>query len=441
MAISIKRNFGYKIWKKAEKIIPGGNSILSKRPERYTGLTWPTYFKKSQGCNIWDLQNKKYVDMAQMGIGSSILGYNNKQVNKAVKKSIDLGINTTLNSLDEFNLAKKLIKLNPGYNGVKFARSGGEAMTIAIRIARSFSKHKKIAFSGYHGWFDWYLATNLETTKNLNEHLLEGLSPDGVDPSLRKTILPFKYDDAHDFLKTLKKSKKIGIVVVESARYNYPKSEFVKTINNICKKKNLILICDEITSGFRISKTGAYSKVGFNPDLVVYGKGLGNGFAISAVVGKKKIMNNAKNTFISSSNWSERVGFVAANKTLEIIENNKVWEHLIEIGSIICKGWQKIFDDLDLNITVSNFLPLVTMKLHYGKLNNYILTYFIQDMLNKGYISSSSVYVSYAHNKKICDVYLKECRKTFKKISVLLKNNKIKESLKIPVRTDAFQRL
>ena len=157
---------GYKLWLKAKKVIPGGNSILSKRPERYAGKIWPIYFKKAKGCTIWDLENKKFFDFAQMGIGASILGYGNDDLNKFIKKKINQGISTTLNSFEEVDLAKKLLRLNPGSKGVKFARSGGEAMTVAIRLSRSLKRNRQeIAFSGYHGWFDWYLATNLQTKK------------------------------------------------------------------------------------------------------------------------------------------------------------------------------------------------------------------------------------------------------------------------------------
>jgi len=437
-----KSNEGYKLWLKAQKIIPGGNSILSKRPERYAGKIWPTYFKKSKGCEIWDLENNKYYDFAQMGIGASILGYSNSELNKFIKKKIDLGISTTLNSFEEFDLAKKLLKLNKGFEGVKFARSGGEAMMVAIRIARSLKKNnQEIAFSGYHGWFDWYLATNLQTKKNLNEHLLPGLDTIGVDKKLKGSIYPFSYNNAAELKKLVKQNKKIGIVVVESARYDYPDKKFVKQINNICKKNNLILICDEITSGFRISNTGAYQKIGFNPELVVYGKGLGNGFPITAIVGKKEVMKNAKKSFISSSNWSERVGFCAALKTIEIIEKKKVWIHLDKIGKQIQQGWLKIFKKYDLDINVSNFLPLVTMKLNYGKKNNLILTYFIQEMLKKNYLVSSSIYISYSHSQKLAKKYLAESNKIFKKISYLLKGNKIEKEINTNVRSDSFKRL
>jgi len=442
MKKKIKLNEGYKLWLKAKKIIPGGNSIISKRPERYADMLWPTYFKKAKGHKIWDLENNKYYDFAQMGIGSSILGYSYDEINKFIKKKIDNGISTTLNSYEEVNLAKKLLELNKGFAGVKFAKSGGEAMAVAIRLARSLKKnHQEIAFSGYHGWFDWYLATNLQTKKNLNEHLLPGLDTIGVDKKLKGSIFPFSYNNASELKKLISKNKKIGIVVVESARYDYPKKEFVQEINKICKVNNLILICDEITSGFRISNTGAYKKIGFNPEIVVYGKGLGNGFPITAIVGKKKVMNNAKRSFISSSNWSERIGFAAALKTIEIIEKKKVWNHIDKIGTQIKNGWIKIFKKYDLDIDVSNFLPLVTMKLNYGKKNNLILTYFIQEMLKKKYLVSSSIYISFSHTKKSVEKYLIETEKVFKKISNLLKEKKIKKQISINIRSDAFKRL
>ena len=442
----MKKNFssnsGFKLWLKAEKLIPGGNSILSKRPERYAGKLWPTYFKKSKGCEIWDLENRKYYDFAQMGIGASILGYSNTELNKYIKKKIDSGISTTLNSYEEVDLAQKLLNINKDFAGVKFARSGGEAMMVAIRIARSLKKNnQEIAFSGYHGWFDWYLATNLQTKKNLNEHLLPGLDTIGVDKKLKGSIYPFSYNSADELKKLVNNNKKIGIVVVESARYDYPNKKFVKHINKICKKNGLILICDEITTGFRISNTGAYKKIGFSPDIVVYGKGIGNGFPITAVVGKKQVMESAKKSFISSSNWSERVGFCAALKTIEIIEKKKVWKHLDKIGRQIKYGWIKIFKKYDLDIEVSNFLPLVTMKLNYGKKNNLILTYFIQEMLKKNYLVSSSVYISYSHTKRLVARYLSESDKVFKIISTLIKEKKIENQISTKIRSDAFKRL
>ena len=148
-------------WKKALKIIPGGNGLLSKRPERFLPDGWPIYFSKSKEAFIWDLNNKKYLDMTTMGIGTSVIGYNNSFINNFVKKKIDKGISTTLNCYEEYELAKELLKIDKFAEQVKFARGGGEAMSLAIRLARAKTKKIKIIFSGYHGWHDWYLAANL----------------------------------------------------------------------------------------------------------------------------------------------------------------------------------------------------------------------------------------------------------------------------------------
>ncbi len=430
---------GNNLWKSAKKIIPGGNSILSKRPERYGEDIWPAYFSKSRGCYVWDLDGKKFIDIAQMGIGSSILGYNNSFVNGSVIKAINKGINTTLNCREEYDLAKLLLKLNPFADSVKFARSGGEAMTLAIRLARAYQKKEKIAFCGYHGWFDWYLATNIKNKKNLDGHLLKGLSAKGVPVSLGGTIIPFQYNNIESFLSIIK--KKIGIIVMESIRGQYPSVDFIKAINKEVKKRKIILICDEITTGFRANASGCFLKVGLKPDIVVYGKGMGNGFAISAVVGKKKIMDMAQESFISSSNWSERVGFVAALATIKTIKKQRTWMHISKIGKYVKEKWLKIFKKYELNIEVSDFEPLLTMKPNYGKINDYLLTYIIQEMLKKGYLTSSSIYFSYAHKKKIIDEYLVDFESVIKKLKLILSKKQILQKLKTKKRSDSFQRL
>ena len=282
-----------KLWTNAEKIIPGGNSLLSKRPKRFLqNGKWPTYYKKAKGIYLWTLDNKKLIDFSIMGIGTAILGYANNKIDNKVKKAIDKGINTTLNCLEEYNLAKEILKHNKFADQVKFAKGGGEAMSVAIRIARSNSKNHKIIFSGYHGWHDWYISANLSNSKNLNNHLFKNLKPLGVPRNLKNSIIPLKFNDHHQLIKLFNKNKDVNILVIEGARNDYPSKKFVDTINKLQKRKKIILIIDEITSGWRECLGGIYSKFNLKPDIVVYGKAIGNGYPISAIVGKKK--NNVK---------------------------------------------------------------------------------------------------------------------------------------------------
>jgi glutamate-1-semialdehyde 2,1-aminomutase len=434
-------NNGAKLWNKAKDIIPGGNGLLSKRPDRYGKDIWPTYFTKAKGCLIWDLDNNVYIDMAQNGMGTSILGYADDDVNQSVINAINKGINTTLNATEEVDLAKKLLELNPSMAGVKFARGGGEAMSLAVRIARAHTKKDKVIFSGYHGWTDWYLATNISSESNLDEHLLPGLQPSGVPSGLSDTAIPFNYNDIDSFMNVLDSHSDTGVVVLEGARYSLPNIDFVKTIEVESQKRGIIVIVDEITSGLRMSKSGTYSLLNFNPDIVVYGKGLGNGFAISAVLGKKAVMDSAQDTFVSSSMWTERVGFVAALATLEKLSEHNVYQHLIDVGEFIGSEWLKLSQKHGLDISITEFKPLITFKLNYGSDNNAIATLFIQEMLKRGYLASTSVYVTYSHTIEIVKEYLINVDEVFELISKAIENHNISSLLETEIRTDMFKRL
>ena len=195
-------NKSQKLWNKAKKIILNGNMLLSKRPEMFLPKKWPTYFKKTQDCFIWGIDKKKYLDMSLMGVGTNILGYNNKYVDKKVLETINLGNLSTLNSPEEVELSQKLLSIHPWADKTHFTRSGGEANAVAVRIARAATKSEKIAICGYHGWHDWYLAANLTSQNVLKNHLLNGLSTNGVPSNLKNTVFPFLYNDI-DYLKKL----------------------------------------------------------------------------------------------------------------------------------------------------------------------------------------------------------------------------------------------
>jgi len=433
-------NSGLKLWQKAKQVIPGGNGLLSKRPERYAPDIWPTYYSKAKGVEIWDLDGNKYIDMAQMGIGSAILGYSDDDVNNAVKEAIDNGINATLNAPEECYLAEKLLELNPFAGGVKFARTGGEAMAIAVRIARAYSGRSQVAFSGYHGWSDWYLAANISGENNLSDHLLPGLKAKGVPIGLNETVFPFQYNNIEE-LKNIVNKFDIGVIVIEGARYDFPTKEFLSGIRDIAKEHNIVLVVDEITSGWRMTDGGVYKLLDYTPDIVVYGKAMGNGYAISAIVGKKEIMDEANETFISSTFWTERVGFAAALKTIDKLEKNNVYEHLIFIGDMIGKGWHELANKHGIKLHVTDFKPLVTFKFEYEEKNQALYTLFTQEMLKRGYLAASSVYVSFAHTENIVKEYLRNVDEVFKLIINAIRSNTIQEHLETSIREDSFKRL
>ena len=418
-----------KIWLKAKKVIPGGNGLLSKRPERFSNSFWPIYFSKAKGIEIWDLNKIKYTDMSIMGIGTSTLGYRNDQIDKKVKKSINKGINTTLNSLDEYLLAKEILKHDKFADKVKFARGGGEAMSIAIRIARAKNKFSKIAFSGYHGWQDWYIAANLENNKNLNNHLLKNLTPMGIPKELRGTIVPFKFNNFNE-LSNLTKKEDFSAIVIECGRYNYLSKNFIQKINQLCIKKKICLIVDEITTGWRETNGGLYKKLGIKPDIAVYGKSLGNGYAISAIVGKEKYMKYGNRTFISSTAWTENIGFNAGLAVIDFFVKNNVSEHLIQMGNLIRKGWEISAKKNGIKLEIGGLKTIPSFQFKYTKNNEKIYTFFTDMMLKEKYLATNSIYLSYQHKKKHVQKYLFTLDKVFKKINHLVKNKKKLDKIK-----------
>ncbi len=426
------------LWDQAKKIIPGGNGLLSKRPERFLPNGWPTYFKKASGVFIWDLNNKKYTDMTLMGIGTSVLGYNNKFINNYVKEKIDKGVNTTLNCYEEYELSKELLKIDKFADQVRFTRGGGEAMSLAIRIARSKSKKTKILFSGYHGWHDWYLSANIQNIKNLNNHLLKNLKPLGVPQKFRNSAIPLEFNNI-DQLKRLSKIKDLTAIVVEPSRMEKLSGRFVNELNKICKQRKIILIVDEITSGWRDCKGGIYKQIGLNPDIVVYGKALGNGFAISAVIGKKKIMDIAQDTFVSSTAWTERVGFAAGLAVIKFHNKTNVFNHNKNIGKKIKKGWVKLAKKHGLKIKVNSLDTIINFNFLYKNKNDYLITLFTELMLKDNFLANNNIYVSFSHNEKIVLRYLKAVDKAFYIISNCIKDKKVK--LKSKVRKTNYIRI
>ena len=404
-----------KIWQEATKIIPGGNMLYSKRAEMFLPGAWPAYFVKSKDCYLWDKNKKKYVDMI-FAVGTNVLGYSNKSVNKAVKKAIDAGVMTTLNSYEEVLLAKKLLKLNQWADMVKFARSGGEANAISIRIARAYSNKKQnVAMCGYHGWHDWYLSSNLKNNSNLNSYLSKNVKIAGVNRKLKNTTFLFKYNDLVELERLLNK-KKIGIIKMEVERSIKPKKNFLQNVRKLANKYKAVLIFDECTSGFRQTLGGIYKDYRVTPDIITYGKALGNGYAITAIVGKKKFMQACQDTFISSTFWSERVGFAAALETIKLMEKKKTHKIIKKTEKYIKLYWKKLSKKNNINIIVSGIDSIPQFS--FEKENQKNKTFLTQEMLKKGYLASNIVYVSTVHTRKILNKYFLELDLIFKRISL-----------------------
>lgn len=432
-------NTGQKLWKRAKRVIPGGNMLLSKRAEMFLPDQWPAYFSKAKGCRVWDLDGREYIDMSIMGIGTNTLGYGHPEVDEVVHEAIEAGNMSTLNCPEEVYLAERLIELHPWADMVRFARSGGEANAIAIRIARAASGRGKVAFCGYHGWHDWYLAANLGDEKTLAGHLLPGLEPRGVPDSLRDTIYPFTYN-RFDELEELVRNHDIGVIMMEVSRNEGPRDDFLEKVRRLATEHGIVLIFDECTSGFRETLGGLHKRYGVEPDMAMFGKALGNGYAITAAIGRREVMQAAQTSFISSTFWTERIGPAAALKTLEVMERIRSYDQITRIGNVINEGWRKLAAKYDLKINISG-LPAMTSFSFPSEGNLAYKTLITQEMLAKGYLAANSVYVCTEHAPAIVGSYLDALDPIFGLIRQCEDGRSVGDLLKGPVCHAGFKRL
>lgn len=430
---------GQKLWKRAKQVIPGGNMLLSKRAEMFLPDQWPAYFSKAKGCKVWDLDGNGYIDMSIMGIGTNTLGYGHPEVDEAVLSTVRAGNMSTFNCPEEVYLAEKLIELHPWADMARFARSGGEANAIAIRIARAASGKDKVAICGYHGWHDWYLSANLGDDKSLDGHLLPGLEPNGVPRNLKGTVFPFRYNDFEELL-ALVDAHEIGVIKMEVVRNMGPENNFLHKVRNLATQRNIVLIFDECTSGFRETFGGLHLKYGVEPDIAMFGKALGNGHAITATIGRREVMEAAQSTFISSTFWTERIGPTAALKTLEVMEREKSWEKITSTGLDIRHRWQQLSNKYGLNIEHWGLPALASFTIKSEQSLAY-KTLITQEMLSKGYLAGNSVYVCTEHTPEVLDEFFKALDPVFALIQECEQGRDLMSLLNGPLCHAGFKRI
>ena len=431
---------GQNLYEKAKKLIPTGTQLLSKRPERFLPTGWPSYYDRAKGVEVWDLDGNKYVDMSINAVGSCILGMADKDVDKAVTQTIKKGTMSTLNAPEEVELAELLIELHPWAEMVRYTRTGGEAMAVAVRIARAVSGKDVVAFCGYHGWHDWYIAAQLESSSALEGHLRSGLDPTGVPQALKGTIYPFHYNKIEE-LKAIvaEKGKELGAIVMEPIRGQEPKDNFLLAVRTIADSLGIPLIIDEISAGFRLTCGGAHLLYNVKPDIAVLGKGMSNGYPMAAIIGKKDVMSAAGKSFISSTYWTERIGPTAALATIRKHRKYKVHEHLIRMGTLVQDGWKRAAESAGLPLKVSGMKPMSHFAMRCDS-PQAAHTYFTQTMLARGFLASPDFYATFAHSEKHVAKYLRSCEEVFGEIVGHIREGTLLQNISGEAARDGFKR-
>jgi glutamate-1-semialdehyde 2,1-aminomutase len=420
--------------------IPGGTQLLSKRPEQFAPGSWPRYYSRAKGSTTWDSTGHAYVDMSTNGIGTCTLGFGDDDVNAAVHAAVDRGSMATLNCPEELELADLLVELHPWAELVRYARAGGEAMAIAVRLARAATGRSIIAFCGYHGWHDWYVAANLAGESELDGHLLPGIEPAGVPRELLGTALPFRYNQLADLEKIVAAhGDQLAAIVMEPVRGNNPEPGFLEGVREIANRCGAVLVFDEVTSALRVNTGGIHLTYGVTPDVAVLAKALGNGYPMAAVIGRRSVMDSAERSFVSSTYWTELIGPVAALATLRKHAALDVGARLVSVGERVQAGWLEAAAATGLQVHVSGIAPLSHLGFELEPQPS--ATLFTQLMLDRGFLAGKAFYPSFAHAEQQIASYLDAVCEVFSIIGEAQQAGSVLSMLRGPVAHAGFQRL
>lgn len=433
----LKSGKGVALYNQAKTLIPGGTQLLSKRPEMFAPDVWPAYYAKAKGYRVWDLDGREYIDMSIMAVGACILGYADDEVDDAVVGALRNGVNSSLNCPEEVTLAEALIDLHPWFGMVRYARSGGEAMSLAVRIARAHTQRDTVLFSGYHGWNDWYLAANLSDSKGLDGQLMPGLEPNGVPRALNGTAIPFDANNIESLREKVKgRENNIAAIIIEPARGEEASAGYLKAMRELADEIGAVLLFDEITSGFRMCAGGIHRNYNVNPDMAVFAKSMANGYAMAAILGTEKVMQSAQTTFISSTNWTDRIGPTAALATLKKYQREQVEKKIINTGNRVKEIWlnSALANGLDLKITGLPTLAAMSFVTPNATEWN---TRFTIEMLKRGFLGFRQFKPSFAHDAHSLDVYASAVGEVFSELA----SDATCAKLDTPPHHSGFQRL
>jgi glutamate-1-semialdehyde 2,1-aminomutase len=402
---------------------------------------WPAYYREARGVEVIDISGNRYVDMSLSGILACILGYADPDVNAAVRRRVDFGSMATLQTADEGALCDKLIEIHPWAEMVRLARTGGESMTIAVRLARAATGRDHVLVCGYHGWHDWYLAANLGGADQLDGHLLPGLEPAGVPKGLAGTTGTFRYNRLDDLDAVLAAhAGKVAAIVMEPTRHTPPQPGFLEAVRERANDAGIVLIFDEISVGWRFCLGGAHRHFGVSPDMAVFAKSLSNGYAMAAVIGRGEVMQAAQSSFISSTYWTEGIGPVAALATISKLQRLDVPAHLARIGKAMMSAWTELGDRHGVPVTVRGPEQLPAMSIDHPQADA-LATLFIARMLRRGFLASTSFSPTYAHQLRHVDAYREAAEPVFAELAEAIERSDAEDRIGGAVKHRGFTRL
>jgi len=404
--------------KRALNSIPLASQTFSKSLTQYPRGASPFFIERGKGSKVWDIDGNKYIDFVN-SLGAVTLGYCNEDVDRAVQGQMKNGVTFSLPHKLETEVAEKLIKIIPCAEKVRFGKNGTDATSAAIRIARAYTGKEHVAVCGYHGWQDWYIGS---TTRDL-----------GVPNTVKGLTHKFEYNNLKSLERVFQEQELACIIMEPMTVGQYPKGDFLKKVKNLAHKNNALLIFDEIVTGFRADLGGAQKMFNVVPDMATFGKGIANGYPLSAVVGGNEIMRKVEDIFFSGTFGGETLSLIAANEVIDIYQDKKVVEYLMKLGSVLIDGVIKLIKihQLENVVSISSFPSWSILK--FNELDSYssfeVKTFFMQEVLQRGILTLGSHNLSFSHTQKDIDKLLDVYNEVFPLISKHIKNETLIENI------------
>lgn len=404
------------LYNRALGLIPSVTQTLAKGPTQWIKGVAPKYLVKGKGSHVWDADGNEYIDY-MMGVGPLSLGYSYPKVDEAIRKQLDDGITFSMMHPLEVEVAEMIREIIPNAEAVRYSKTGADATSAAVRLSRAYTGKNKILCCGYHGWHDWYIAV---TARNL-----------GIPEAVQAISFTFNYNDIDSVKNSI--DNDVAAIILEPVVFNEPKDNFLHKLADLCKENGIVLIFDEMWTGFRMALGGAQEYFGITPDLATYSKAVANGMPISILTGKKEIMQLAdEDIFFYTTFGGEALSLAATKATIEELRDKNVPKFLSEQGSKLKNGYNSIALKLGIDFTRATGYNWRSMATFDEKAGDPLLQKSLmqQEMIKRGILWQGFHNMSFSHTDADVDYTLQALEESLTVLKKAVEQNNLKEMLR-----------
>ena len=415
------------LWKRALPLIPAGTQTLAKGPGQWVDGVAPKYLARGRGAHVWDVDGNEYVDLV-MGVGPLSLGYAHPGVDEAIQRQLVDGITFSLMHPLEVEVAELVHEVVPGAEMVRFSKTGCDATTAAVRLARAFTKRNKVLCCGYHGWHDWYISVTDRSA--------------GIPAAVRDLTHTFRYNDLASVEEGL--DDDTACIILEPTVFEAPQPGFLEGLRALCDRTGALLVFDEMWTGFRVALGGAQAHFDVRADLVTFSKAVANGMPISILAGRGDVMRLCdKDVFFFTTFGGEALSLAAAKATIEVMKREPVFETIAATGTRLRDGYNALCQELGIDYSTAVGLPcrsLVKLEPRGGATGLEMKSYVQQEMIARGILWGGFHTMSYAHGDAEVNAVLAAYREVLPLLKSAVDEGKVRERLRGGVLEAVFRK-